>query len=96
MRTIWKYDLAVTDVQKVSMPAGAILLHVGLQRENQGYDRTVTLWASVNSLAPKVERMFAVVGTGNPAPEPGADDAVYVGSVMDGPFVWHVFDGGEL
>ena len=88
MSTVWKFTLSVTDVQKVTMPAGAELLFVGMQGS------FLTLWARVVPEVRKVERLIAVVGTGNPAPD--VDDGVYVGSVFDGPFVWHVFDGAEL
>ena len=93
MTTIWKYDLDVTDIQKVSMPMGAMPLHVAIQNPNSGVERTIQLWAAVDPARPKEDRLFAVVGTGNPAPEP--DDAEYVGSVIDGPFVWHVFAESE-
>lgn len=89
MTTIWKYELDVTDVQRVKMPEGAMLLHVGAQVH------TLCMWALVDPLAAVVNRLIAVVGTGNPAPGP-IDVAVYVGSAQVGSFVWHVFDGGEV
>lgn len=99
MRTIWKFELDITDVQRVSLPVGAELLHVGSQRmEVQepmrvGVWDALVMWASVDPARPKVDRLIGVVGTGNPAPEP--DEAIYVGSAQCGPFVWHVYDGGE-
>jgi hypothetical protein len=50
VRTIWKYELKVTDVQHVEMPAEWI----------------PTLWALVDPDAPMVRRLIAVVVTGNP------------------------------
>lgn len=99
-RTIWKYELKETDVQRVGMPAGAELLHVASQRvEKHGPDQygswdALCMWALLDPDAPTVERLVAIVGTGNPAPALN-DDAKYVGSAQCGPFVWHVFDGGE-
>lgn len=88
MKVIWKYELEVTDVQRVAMPEGARLLSV------QAQGAAPMLWALVDSRAPIADRMIGIVGTGNPAPDDDVD-AVYVGSVMCGAFVWHVFDGGE-
>ena len=89
MNTIYKYTLAVTDVQRVRMPHGARLLSVGIQN-----DTHLCLWAHVEDSSHKVDRVIAVVGTGNPAPE--LDDGTeYVGTVISPPFVWHIFDGGE-
>jgi hypothetical protein len=98
MRTIWKYELAETDVQMVSMPKGAVLLSVAGQPMTERGNTIRSgvfpmLWASVDPDAPKVDRVIAVVGTGNPGPELG--DGVFVGSAICPPFVWHVFDGGE-
>lgn len=102
MNTIWKFELRETDVQRVRMPAGARLLSVQGQLIEEWYEggnaRRVTapmLWAQVDTDAPTVERLIAIVGTGNPAPAVDDEDSIYVGSAICGPFVWHVFDGGE-
>lgn len=100
MLTIWKYELRVADVQKVEMPTGAQLLHVAGQRIDEHTDdhiRHLTapmLWAKVDTDAPRAHRLIGVVGTGNPAP--ADDEGVYVGSALCGPYVWHVYDGGEV
>ena len=67
------------------MPYGASILHVGVQ------DAQLYVWAEVNTTAPLVDRHFHIAGTGHPIPV----GLHFVGSVMDGPFVWHVYDGGE-
>lgn len=85
--TVWKFPLEKTDVQSVPMSAGAELLCVDMQHS------TIMLWARLDPEATMMRRFIAIVGTGNPAPTP--EDGAYVGSVFDGPFVWHVFDGGE-
>ena len=92
-KTVWKFPLTVTDVQEVLMPTGAQFLHVDVQVPN-AYEREFTLWALVDPQAPKVARRIVVVGTGNPAPD-DADGAEFVGTVMDDPFVWHVFVKAE-
>lgn len=88
MMTIYKYPLKRAGVQKVTMPHGARLLHVAMQNGQP------TLWAHVDDGVVRVDRLIAVIGTGNPAPDP--DESEYVGSVFDGPFVWHIFDGGQV
>lgn len=71
--------------QAIEMPAGAQILHVGVQME-----QIVCIWALVDENAPMEERSFAVVGTGHPVPE----NTAHVGSVLmhGGAFVWHVFE----
>ncbi len=66
------------------MPAGAVVLHVGIQH------RILTLWALVDPDAAPSIRRFAVVGTGRPAPED--HEGRHVGTVIEGLFVWHVFE----
>lgn len=83
---IWKYILAITDVQEMWIPAGAEFLAVAEQ------ERELCLWAKVDPDADLMLRRIAVVGTGNPCQL----EALFVGSVvMSYGLVWHVFDGGE-
>lgn len=88
--TIWKFELELTDVQHVKMPAGARILSV--DRQTFGSRAALMLWALVDPSVPAVNRKIGIVGTGNPAP---SMDTVFVGTVVMPPFVWHVFDGGE-
>lgn len=91
--TIWKFELDVTDVQRVRMPAGARLLTA--QGQPVMHQTLPMLWALVDPSQPTVERLIALVGTGHPAPDIDDDGSVYVGTAICGLFVWHVFDGGE-
>lgn len=96
--TIWKYELRVTDVQQVEMPAGARLLHVAGQEVIEwrpGIARhEPMLWAKVDPDTPRVNRLIRLVPTGYPAPDD--DESVYVGTAICGGLVWHVYDGGEV
>lgn len=85
---IWKWDLAVADLQSLSLPKGAKLLTVQAQ-----YGRPV-LWALVDVMAPAECRVFAAYGTGNPMPD--GDPGAYVGTyqLRDGAMVFHVFEVG--
>lgn len=85
-KTIWKYELSVTDEQSVMMPAGAKFLSVDRQGD------WLCLWALVDPNKGKVRRGLGIVGTGNPCPY---ERAQFVGTVQAPPFVWHVFDLGE-
>ena len=88
MRTVWKYSLRITDGQQgVMMPAGAkVLPFVHMQ------GRFPTFWADIPDSEVLVgdleKRYFVVHGTGHRV---GANE-VYIGTYMDGPFVWHVFE----
>lgn len=85
MKTIWKFTLERTDKQYVDrMPATAKVIHVGMQ------DGKITLWAIVNPNDVTLPRCYRIVGTGNPFPD--ADKWAHIGTVFDGPFVWHVFE----
>ena len=102
MRTIYKYELRITDQQEITIFRDAKLLHVASQAvEKHGPDgygqwTQLCLWASVDPYARQVRRRIAIVGTGNPAPEIGPAHAQYIGTAHCPPFVWHVFDGGEI
>ena len=85
MITIWKYNLALADLQAIQMPKGAEILHV----EHQA--GSLCLWARVHTDEPQVSREIYITGTGHPAPP----RLPHVCSFLQGAFVWHVFDGGE-
>lgn len=85
MRTIWKYPIVVTDLQGLTLPTGALPLHVGRDPAGQ-----ICIWMMVETEAHRMACDVVIVGTGHPAP---GDELSYVGQVVDGPFVWHVFLG---
>ena len=84
MRRIYKYRLEITDYQRIELPVGARLLHVGEQSGE------LYLWAMVwttNNTEPCQVRIF---GTGNPVYS--GDLGEFVGTVqMSSGLVWHVF-----
>lgn len=86
MRTIWKLTLSV-GVNGFELPVGAKLLSVAMQND------AIMLWAEVKSDARRTTRRVTVVGTGWDMQHLG--DAIFVGTVIQGPFVWHVFAGGD-
>lgn len=83
--TIWKFPIAITDEQKITMPEGARLLHAGLDPTG-----LPCVWAVVDPLAVKIEATVLVCGTGNPLRAVGRG-TFHLGSFNQGPFMWHVF-----
>ena len=85
---IFKYTLAVTDVQELEMPEGAQLLTVQVQNGEP------QLWALVDRYANTVTRRIVIYGTGHEVhPDPGTYVATF--QQAGGALVWHVFDRGE-
>ena len=89
MKTIWKFEVPLTDDPVVKVPAGAVFLPTALFRPG---DLVGWLWAIVDSEAPKVEVGLRIVGTGHPLTEVGN----YIATAQSGPFVWHVFHAMAL
>lgn len=83
MKTIWKYPLMITDIQKIKVPMGAVPLCVGTDPSNGP-----CIWCEVDDQSPAIPLEVYVVGTGNPLPE---DVSRYIGSIRKDPFIWHVY-----
>lgn len=81
---VLKYPLG--NDARVDIPDGARILHCGMQNE------TITIWALVDSLdeGGACTRAIHVRGTGHQIERP--DRLSHIGTVFDGPFVWHVFE----
>jgi hypothetical protein len=83
--TIYKFQFPINDEFTLAMPDGATILHLELQ------GLFPCIWALVDECAESVPRQFRVFGTGWPVSGVGA----HVGSFVQGPFVWHVFETEE-
>lgn len=70
------------------MQRGAKILSVQIQGDR------ITLWAVVDTLADEVPREINIRGTGHALR--GVKPDSFIGTVQDGPYVWHVFDSGDL
>lgn len=86
MKSVWKFPLAVADVQQVAVPSGARLLAV------QPQDAGVCLWALVDTSAPKVSRIIAIVGTGHELPDHGDLKYISTFQLHGGVLVFHAFE----
>ena len=83
MSVIYKFPLRVTDEQTINMPTGAKILSVQFQNDQ------LCVWARIDNEYFKSKRTFLIVGTGHRFPDDGRQ---YIGTVQQGPFVWHVFE----
>lgn len=84
MKTIWKFELEITDEQTLECPSNFEPLCVQVQRER------LCLWAKVDPDSKLEARKFYVHGTGHRIANLTAR---YVGTVQThgGSLVWHVF-----
>lgn len=83
---IFRYELRVTDVQKISLPSAHLVLSVAPGRG--GYH--IDMWAQVKPSHHAVERTFHIAGTGHPLPD--LYELNFIGTaVMSDGLVWHVF-----
>ena len=84
---IWKYPVAITDLQTIKMPHDSLILSVQVQGES------AVLWAVINPDAKLVERHFRLVGTGHTI-YCEIDTLVYVGTfqIYNGALVFHLFE----
>jgi hypothetical protein len=96
MMTVWKFPIGAQDEFCLEMPKDAKLLHFALQHNSRRDEEVPTLWALVDSNAPKVKRWFRLMGTGHEDTW-RLKHAPFVGSVLmqHGELVFHLFDLGE-
>lgn len=86
MSIIYKYAVTVTRKQQIIMPRGARILSAQCQGDN------IQLWAVVDPHETYVNRSINVLGTGH---EFFGNPGEFIATVQTGPYVWHLFDGGE-
>ncbi len=85
MRTIWKFPIARgEDGSIIEVPVSAKFAFVGIGPDSG----SVAVWVDLHTDSPRVERRLRVYGTGWSI----ASGATYIGSAIDGPFVWHLFE----
>lgn len=81
---IWKFPLQPAERQRISTPSEMAFLSLGKDGAGE-----ICIWAAVDTKSANRMTEIVIVGTGKPLPYVGT----YLGTVMDGPFVWHVFTG---
>lgn len=84
MRTIWKYELGLAST--IEIPGEPDFLDVQMQVTENG--RHLCAWFEVDPTAKPRPYKFHVIGTGHKFEK---DNLVYLASVQNGEFVWHVY-----
>lgn len=85
MRTIWKYPIPLGDeAVAVLAPYAAPIVLVALDPATGG----PAVWIELDTNHPQDLRTFVVRGTGHQI----GDGEKHVGSLIDGAFVWRVFE----
>jgi hypothetical protein len=83
MKTIWKYEIAITDRQTLKVPCGGKAIHVGMDPSG-----AECIWFEVETENNEYYTTIFVVCTGNPIPQEATQ---HVGSLVRGWMVWHVY-----
>jgi len=85
MKTVWKFPLKPTGVQKISMPRDSTILTV------QRQDQFLSLWALIETDKEPVDRFFMIAMSGKPLPN---KIERYIGTfqVPEQNFVGHIFE----
>ncbi len=88
MKTVYKYELQLTDHQRITVSCAGLSdpIYAGLDPNGK-----LCIWCLVQTHATLTETYdIYIVGTGNPIP---IEAKIHLGSVVQGQFVWHVFTG---
>lgn len=85
-RTIWKYEIEITDSQTISLPSQHKIIHFGLDP-----NQVPCIWAEVNPTNSVVNVEIRLVGTGHPI---DFNHFSYLGSFNQSVFVWHIYVPG--
>ena len=94
MKEIWKYELRhLTDVQVITMPEGAKILNLQVQRGDSYAHWFPVIWAFVDPKATPVRRTLRIFGTGEPI-QSTMNELLYIGTyrIPNDTYVWHVFE----
>ena len=85
MKTIWKYPAIINDTIRFEMQENAEILKVAITKP-----RYLAIWALVDPGATLEPRYIRVIDTDVSIPDLHSLD--YIDTVIDGPFVWHIFE----
>ena len=86
MQIIYKYPISAPGFNTLTLYKDYKILKLG-------YDpnRTLCIWAIVNTEKEKEEVQITLVGTGWPL-DFETVNATYIDTINDGPYVWHAFE----
>lgn len=85
MKTIWKFELTITDEQIINMPRGGQILTIQTQNE------VPCIWALVDPINSKEIVTIHIFGTGHPIRD--NFNGKYIGTfqLQGGSLIFHVF-----
>ena len=92
MISIFKYKLTgiqYSNILNIEMPRGAKILSIG-----EDPLKDLCIWAQIDTKEEMVNRKILCWGTGWPLEDALAEfpASEFVGTVIDGPYMWHIFD----
>jgi hypothetical protein len=87
VRVVWKKQLELTEnPQTFTLKGFEKVVHVAIQEPS----RSITVWYLADPESTFHDsRTFQIFGTGD---QEVPEDAVHLGTVLDGWFVWHIFE----
>lgn len=82
--------LAVVYKYPIGLGTNSIETFKGAEVLSCGFDPngTICIWVKVDPTAPAANIIVDCIGTGWDMPD---DEAKFIGTFVDGPYIWHVF-----
>jgi len=90
MKTIWKYELELKQLNEISMPFEAQILP-----NIHASDTGIFIWAIVDTKYSLTKRVFEIVGTGREIAFDPDTEKIYISTIADYKntgYVWHLFE----
>ena len=82
MKRVWKYPVSLGGGAEVQMPQASRVVHFARQ------GTSLAFWAEVDDANPYERRVYGIYGTGYPIPA----QADYCATLLDGEYVWHLYE----
>ena len=93
MKTVYKYELAISNIQELSLPYGAKILTVQVQHSQSMTGDVVCLWAEVDTEQPgKQPHTIVIYGTGQPIDAEHEHQYIGTFQLERGAFIGHVYE----
>lgn len=89
MKRIYKYqlkDIVLNDTVTINLPKGAKIIHTLLQNDQ------IYIWAEIDTAMKDTQRTFEVFGTGFNFPDDIRVELVYLATIQDDIFIWHIYE----
>ena len=97
-RIVYKFGPVHPDVPfRITLPMGAQIVHVGLQRPNEALPESIYMWVELDTDSiSTIHRVFSVFGTGWAMPDGDIARPIHYihrGTVQNANgFVWHLYE----